>query len=285
MKKKYLLGLVIIWLHFTMSAQKTAREQNEGKQMKVFLDSDINFSSSANDNRNESKAGTGKLGLKFESGFIYGGVNFTVFSRNKEITTIDSNETKLFGTNLLLPQNSSNNISNFSFTFGSRSFYNFDKVDDNTPMFSLKRLGAYGSFHVNNTKWIKDTISSSITINTFNLFLTYNILNLSVLGEDNDNELIRLYFLAGYTARRLGGDYGLDKEIQKSFLNTNKLGFDGSYLGFRLELGKFYGQMSLTSFNRGDNIKGFSGDQAVISLGINADLKVAAKSIKKKVDK
>jgi hypothetical protein len=279
---KTLIATLFIILPVTFFAQRTAKEQTDGNQVKVFIDSDINFSSSANDSRNESKAGIGKLGLKFESGFIYGGANFTVFSQNKTIETTDSNEVKLFGTNLLLPQNSSNNISNFSFVLGSRSFYPFDKVDDETPIFHVKRFGAVLNWNINNTKWIKDTLYSSVTISTFNFFVTYNILNLELLGGDSENEQIKLFFMGGYTNRRLGGDYGLDKEMQMKFLETNKLAFDGTYLGCRLEVGKFYGQMNLTHFSFGDKIKGFSGDQVVISLGLRADLKLAAKQIKKK---
>ena len=276
------LILLMLFMSIFSFGQKTAKEEADGNQVKVYIDSDINFSSSANDSRSESKAGIGKLGLKFESGFYYGGVNFTVFSQNKTIETTDSNEVKLFGTNLLLPQNSSSNISNFSFVFGTRSFYPFDKVDDNTPILSAKRIGAVVNWNINNTKWTKDTLSTPITISTFNLFITYNLLNLEILGGDNENEQIKLFLMAGYTNRRLGGDYGLDKDLQLKFLETNRLAFDGTYLGCRLEIGKFYGQMNLTHFRFSDKIKGFSGDQAVISLGIRADLKLAAKQIKKK---
>jgi hypothetical protein len=263
---------------FLFYGQKTKEETEQGKATKVYINTDLNFSSSSNDSRSESKAGIGKLGLKFESGFMYGHAAFTVYSQNKEINSGDSTETKLFGTNLLLPQNSSNNISNFNILLGTRSFYKYDKVDDKTPFFHWKRFGGVFNFMVNNTKWVKDSLSTSITINTLNLFITYNILNLSLTEKDSDSEKISLYMIFGYTNRRLGGDYGLDKAVQKEFINSNKLGFDGTYLGCRLEIGKFYGQMSLTNFSRGDKIKGFSGDQAVISIGIMADLKIAAKN-------
>jgi hypothetical protein len=258
-------------------AQKTKEETDQGKVTKVYINTDLNFSSSSNDSRSESRAGVGKLGLKFESGFMYGHAAFTVYSQNKEINSGDTAETKLFGTNLLLPQNSSNNISNFNILLGTRSFYKYDNVDDKTPFFHWKRFGGVFNFMVNNTRWVKDSLSTSITINTLNLFVTYNILNLTLTEKDSDGEKISLYMLFGYTGRRLGGDYGLDKTLQKEFINSNKLGFDGTYLGCRLEIGKFYGQMSLTNFSRGDKIKGFSGDQAVISIGIIADLKIAAK--------
>ena len=38
--------------------------------------------------------------------------------------------------------------------------------------------------------------------------------------------------------------------------------------------------MNLTSFKRNDNILGFSGDKAIVSLGIKAVLKVTANNTK-----
>ena len=83
------------------------------EDLKINFVTNVNFSASTDDSRKESKAGIGTLGLQFERGYIYGSAQFTVFSQNKEVET-DSTETKIFGTNLLLPENSSGKISNFS---------------------------------------------------------------------------------------------------------------------------------------------------------------------------
>ena len=263
--------------------QRIVKREERAKNVpiNVYFDTDLGFASSANDTRKEASAGTGKLGLDFERGFVNGSIKFTVFSQNKSISTTDSTDQKLFGSNLLIPQNSSNNISNFSFFLSTRSFFRYDKVPDDLPIFSFKRFGSNLLFQINNTIWTKDSLSTPITINSFNLNLTYNLLNLEVLKS---KEKIRIYFSVGYTSRRLGGDYGLSsyKDYRKSFLNTTDLGFDGIDFGARLELGKFYGQMNLTSFDRNKDIKGFSGNQAIITLGIKADLKIAAKNVKDK---
>src|SRR5207253_7543642 len=111
-----------------------------------------------------------------------------------------------FGSNLLIPQNSSNNISNFTFFLGTRSFCNYDSVVTDLPFLSFKRFGGDLLFQINNTIWTKDTLSTPITINTFNINFTYNLLNLEILKS---KERIRVYFNLGYTSRRLGGDYGL----------------------------------------------------------------------------
>lgn len=292
MKKRYLILLVISVLDLMLSAQeksdstkvkedsKTSTRDERAKKVpiNVFFVTDIGFASSANDTRKEASAGTGKLGLDFERGFVNGNIQFTVFSQNKNIATSDTTEKKLFGSNLLIPQNSSNNISNFTFYLCTRSFFSYGTVPDDLPLFSLKRFGANLLFQMNNTNWIKDSLSTPVTINTFNLNLVYNLLNLEVLRS---KEKIRVYFTFGYTGRRLGGDYGLkaNEELRKTYLDRSSLGFDGYAFGARLELGKFYGQMSMSYFDRGQNIKGFSGNQAVITLGIKADIKLAAKNV------
>lgn len=241
----------------------------------VAIETDIDFASSTNDTRRNARSGIGTLGLSYEQGFTYGGVNFTVYSQNEQITTEDSTETTLFGSSLLLPKNSSDNISNFSILIGTKSIYAVfdpDWTGGNLPMASWKRFGARAYFNVNNTTWVKDSLSTPITINSFGVDLTYLILDIEM--PNNDNERISLMASLGYVARRLGGDYGLDSnsDVRTDFIGTDKLGFDGMKVTFRLEVAKFYGQMDLTSFSRGLNISGFSGDQAVVSIGIKADL-------------
>jgi hypothetical protein len=95
----------------------------------------------------------------------------------------------------------------------------------------------------------------------------------------DSDEKIRLMVSLGYTSRRLGGDYGLDKnsELRKEFIGTDRLGFDGVKFSTRLEVSKFYGQIDLTSFSNKGNIAGFSGNQAIVSLGIRADLPLPTK--------
>ncbi len=261
---------VILFFPKHIAAQETKNDY------KISFVTDVNFSSSTNDTRKESKSGIGTLGLRFEKGYVFGGANFTVYSQNKEIQT-DSTETKIFGTNLLLPDNSSGKISNFSLVFGVKTFYlKADNLED-VGTFSFKRFGANLEFKVNNNTWSRDSISSPVTINTFNLNLTYLLLNAEVF---NTNERIKLLVSYGLTTRRIGGDMALGQntELRRSFLGTDNLGFNGTNLGVRLEISKFYGEMNLSSFSRKDNIAGFSGNQALVTLGLVADLTLAAKN-------
>jgi len=244
--------------------------------LKVSFATNVNFAKSSDDTRKESSAGTGTLGLKFEQGYVYGAANFNIYSQNKEIVT-DSTETKIFGTNLLLPENSSSKISNFSLLLGVKTFY-LNEKDITAETFSFKRFGANIEFKVNNNTWKRDSISSPVTINTFNFNLTYLLLNAKILKT---NERIKLILSYGVTTRRLGGDFGLDsnRDLRMKFLGTDKRGFNGSNFGVRLEVSKFYGEMNLTSFNKKFDIAGFSGNQAIISLGLVADLTIAAQEI------
>jgi len=274
------LFFLLIFCSFLGFGQKT-ENGTTGKEkaidtLKIALSTDINFSSSADDDRKEASAAVGTLGLKFSRGFVYGDVNFTVYSQNKDGIEPDSTDTKIFGSNLLLPQNSSSKISNFSILVGLKSFYLKKGYPDDEPTFSLKRFGANIGFRVNNNTWIKDSLKSNVTINTFDFNVTYTLINARVFSSKEDIKVILSY---GITTRRLGGDFALSSNdaLRRQFIGTDKLGFNGTNLACRLEISKFYGQMNLTSFSKKDNIAGFSGNQAVITLGLRADLSLNAK--------
>lgn len=268
LSKKTILS-IILFVTSNIYAQSTENDY------KISIVTDVNFSSSADDTRKESQSGVGTLGLRFEKGNVYGGANFTVFSQNKEIQT-DSRDTKIFGTNLLIPENNSGNISSFSLLFGVNTFYLKTKNSEDLDTFSFKRFGSNLEFKVNNTTWSKDSISAPVIINTFNLNLTYLLLNAEILDT---NQRIKLYVSYGLTTRRIGGDIALksNSELRRNFLGTERLGFNGSNLGIRLEVSKFYGEMNLSSFNRKHEIAGFSGNQAIVTLGLIADLTLVAK--------
>ena len=266
------ITLWIVLFSFIAHSQK----EKSIDTVKVFIETDVNFASSSNDTRKEASSGIGTLGLKFERGIFYGDINFTVFSQNKLVKSQDSIETKIFGSNLLLPQNSSSNISNFFILFGVKSFYKILKDDE--PTLSWKRFGANASFRINNSTWVKDSIQSAVTIASNEFNLTYLLLNTQLF---NTKEKIKIITSIGYTRRAIGGDLGLDsnKDERIKYVKTENLSFHGLNIGTRLEISKFYGQMNLTSFKRSENIVGFSGDQAIITLGIKADLSLFGKEV------
>jgi hypothetical protein len=240
------------------------------KDLKVYLKTDINYGSSTSDSRKEAQSATGTLGIKFEVENIYGSSTFTIHSQNEQISTSDSLEKKLFGSSLLLPQNSSSNISNFELQLGMKSFFK----SHNSKY--IRAIGGQFTYRVNNTIWEKSSINLPIAISSISLDLTYRLLDVGMADSD---ERIKLIMNFGYINRRLGGDYGLNQnsELRKEFLGTDKLGFDGVKISTRLEISKFYGQIDITNFGKKHNIAGFSGDQAIITLGIRADLQLPTK--------
>jgi hypothetical protein len=262
-------------IFFFCSQLALAQEDESTLDYKISFASDVKFTSSGNDSRKESESGIGTLGLRFERGYIYGGANFTVFSQNDQIST-DSLETKIFGTNLLIPENSSNRVSNFYFSLGTRTFFTKTKNMSELPTFSEKRFGANLEFKLNNNIWSNDSVSTPITINTFNFNVTYLLLNIQIAESE---ERVKLMLSGGMTLRRIGGDMALESyaQIRKSFLGTENLAFNGTNFGARLEVSKFYGEMNLTSFKRSDNILGFSGNQSIITLGLIAELRLIGK--------
>ncbi len=275
-----LLLLIIPFISFSQTLKKQKTDLN------VYLKTDINYASSAADNRKESQSAVGTLGIKFDVyNNIWASSTFTVHSQNQEIKTEDITETKLFGTNLLLPQNSSSDISNFELQAGVNSIYRLirdfkdtEKVkpEKKSDIF-LKPIGAQIVFRINNTIWEKPNVQLPVTIGTLSADMTFRLLDVEMSESD---ERVKLIISAGYTNRRLGGDYGLNEnsEQRKEFLGTDKLAFDGFKFSTRLEISKFYGQFDLTTFGKKLGIAGFSGDQAIITVGLRADLPLATKT-------
>ena len=280
MRFLFLILLAIPFISFSQNDSikvDSSRYQHfEKDKLKVFLKTDVNYASSTSDPRKNAQSATGTLGIKFENGYLYGSSVFTIHSQNEQISTLDSSETKLFGSSLLLPQNSSSNISNFELQLGAKSFYELDSTNKKFLYKWCHPIGAQASFRVNNTIWQKSTISLPITIASFSFDINYRVLDVEMVDTE---DRIKLIISGGYNTRRLGGDYGLtqNSELRKEFLGTDKLGFDAFKFSTRLEVSKFYGQIDLTSFGKKYNIPGFSGHQAVITLGIRADLQLPTK--------
>lgn len=284
MNKKLYFTIVLSLSYVLIFSQGNSENTNSkflDNETNLYIETNIDFSTSTEDSRPDAQAGTGTLGIKFDRKFIYGKIRFTVFSKNDEIKSEDNNDTKIFGSNLLIPANSSNSVSNFSFLLGTKSFYNFENVPNNVDLFSLERFGGYIQFSIYNTVWKKEDIDLPVTTTVLDLHLTYRLLSLEIKGKNNGRA--DFYIISGYSNRRLGGDYGLDANtaLRNQFINTDKLGFNAFNLGARLEVSNFFGQVNLTNFGN-DNISGFSGNQAIISLGFNASLNLKASESKNK---
>lgn len=287
MKNKLLYFCIFIISFYSVVGAQNTQTPEIGlskfldEEVNLYLETNIDFATSTEDSRPDAQAGIGTLGLKFNRKFVYGQIRFTVFSSNDEVTSETNMDNKIFGSNLLIPSNSSNSISNFSFLLGTKSFYKYDSVPYNVGMFSLKRFGGYAKFAIYNTNWIMNDVALPVTTTALDLHLTYRLLSLKIVGEGNGRA--DFYIIAGYSNRRLGGDYALDKNasLRSDFINTDELGFDATNLGARLEINNFYGQVNLTNFGNNE-IPGFSGNQAVITLGFNASLILKAVNDKNK---
>lgn len=261
--------------------QETVLSKFLDEEVNLYLETNIDFATSTEDSRPDAQAGVGTLGLKFDRKFVYGQIRFTVFSSNDEVVSETNTDNKIFGSNLLIPSNSSNSISNFSFLLGTKSFYKYEKVTNDLGLFALERFGGYGKIAIYNTTWIMNDVVLPVTTTALDLHITYRLLSLKIVGEGNGRA--DFYIIAGYSNRRLGGDYALDKNatLRNDFINTDELGFDASNLGAKLEINNFYGQVNLTNFGNNE-IPGFSGNQAIITLGFNANLTLKAVNDKNK---
>lgn len=210
MNQKLLLTIILCCMFLYSYAQEKNSPNNSkflDKETNLYLETNIDFATSTEDSRPDAQAGTGTLGIKFDRKFIYGKIRFTVFSRNDKIESENNNDIKIFGSNLLIPSNSSNSISNFSFLLGTKSFCKYEKVTDDVDLFSLKRFGGYAQFSIYNTQWAKGETILPVTTTVLDLHLTYRLLSLKIEGKDNGRA--DFYAIAGYSNRRLGGDYGV----------------------------------------------------------------------------
>ena len=225
------------------------------------------------------RSGTGQLGISFRKEYFYGAVLFNVVNKNSSLTSIDSSEVNLFANNLLIPENSGQGISNFRIGFGVRSFGKLDTDWSKENLISWRRLGVYGWWNVNNTVWTKDSVTSPLTISSFGLNATYSLLSLQVFNARKDN--VHLALWAGWEARRLGGDYALPKneDVRRHFLGTTNYAFNSVLLGVQLEVGDFFGRVQHYNFGTEDQIDGFSGYQAVVTVGLNVEFNVKAEGI------
>lgn len=258
------------------SVSQNTNTQTLEYDTRLYLETNINFATSSGDKRSDAQAGTGSLGLKFERGLYYGGVKFTVFSKQNETESENSNDIKIFGSNLLIPSNSSESISSFSFLFGIKSFVEADESEIRRDFFHLSRFGGYTNFSINKTVWLLPDNSIDILINSWDIIAAYRLLTLEFQDDKNGSAILSLE--AGYSNRRLGGNYGMKEnvELRSEYIGTDELGFDSFVWGARLQVSDFYGEVSVTNF--GDKgIPGFSGNQAVINLGFNAQLNLKAK--------
>ncbi len=274
--KKLVSIVLLLTVPISIYSQENDDIDTLNYDTRLYLETNINFATSASDTRSDAQAGTGTFGLKFERKVYYGAVRFTVYSKDTEAEASMVDDMKIFGSNLLIPSSTANSISSFSFLFGRKNFLNLKKENIKRSFIDWSRFGAHGSFAMDKTVWISPENTIDVLINSWDLVIDYHLLTLDF--EDENNGTATLAFEFGYTARRLGGDYGLSENqaLRFDYIGTDELGFDSLLLGARLEVADFYGEVRLTNF--GDKgIPGFSGNQAVINLGFNAQLNLRAK--------
>jgi hypothetical protein len=306
--KKIILQLLMVVVSINVSyAQRMKQLSSENNSPQISLITDVNLESGATSSIENAKAASGKLGFAVVKKSFYGSANIAVVSSKSAGTGVDSNNIKPFASNLLIPSNSSQGLSNFSAEIGFKSLSGYNSSLDNVALITSpisfkffkegwcdstklqfkefkdilgKRLGINGYWQLNNTIWKKDSISTPVFISSFGVFLTYNVLSMDLTNNDNADK-VNWSFFCGWDARRLGGDYGLDKNesMRKYFLNTNSIAWNSFSYGSKVEIGKFYGKVQISKFVddklRNGSINGFSGFQATISMGIYLDLKLA----------
>jgi len=241
----------------------------------ISITSDLNRSTTQN-GEGDNKVSNGKLGVAFVSKYFYGDISFAVFANNRDVVAQNIADTSFFYNNLLLAQNRSSGLSELSLSFGSNGFLRelLPEPKWQPLKWFYRNFGVFFNVRSSNQVWIKDTTSIDLLLNATSLVATLQIFDYKI--ESPSWNSFQLIGFAGFTTRRLGGNYALDSnsEIRKSFLGTDKYVFDGVEYGVKMELGPFYGKAAFTEFSGEDDIPGFSGPQLAITIGavINLDL-------------
>ena len=153
MKHLVILNYLFFCSSFIYSQTDTNTETID-YDTRIYLETNINFATSAEDSRSDAQAGTGTLGIKFERNLLYGGIKFTVYSKNPEAETENENDIKIFGSNLLIPSISAESISSFSFLFGTKSFYKIGNIKEDRSLIDFSRFGGFMNFSIDNTMWV-----------------------------------------------------------------------------------------------------------------------------------
>lgn len=270
--------LVAGLVHQGVAQTQKGLHSTDAAEFDVNITSDVKAKTSANADADVPSTGTGALGISFSTERSYGSVTFNVFNRQGELTSVDSAQSKPFANNLLIPENSGEGISNFNLTLGMRNFVKNDEDRAILDVVQLNRLGGFCYLQYNNTNWTKDSLSTPLFIQSHGVYLSYRLLDLKILNQDEDDLYLTIY--GGYEGRRLGGDYALNKneELRNRFLGTSRIAFDATAFGVLLEMGQFYGKLQTTKFDLKDDLNGFSGWQALITLGINVQFNLKAEN-------
>lgn len=252
----------------------------------VEINTDINFSS-GNDNSKATRTGNGFLGISFIDretlfGSVYGDVSFSVYATNNNVFTLTGTSDKsLFGKSLLIPQNGAEGINSFSVEGGLQEFILkvFKKKSGKVWESLNRRVGLFASYKACSLNWEVDNVKTDLFINSFSGNINIVFFEKALSTSSSNNKAAFSGFL-GISSRRIGGNYGQNsfKDSRQLFLNTDKLDFNGIEYGFRLDVDKFYGRMSVTSFPKNVEISGFSGNQFLITLGIKSGFKISSDS-------
>lgn len=121
---------------------------------------------------------------------------------------------------------------------------------------------------INNTVW-KNTAKANSTANvaSFGLMLTYYKMFI------NNNSLnIDATLGIGATGRVIFNDLGQDEAFREGILGTKQKSFFGPEIYVGIRLNNLYAKMSIPILLSDTTIKGLTGGQPIVSLGITADI-------------
>jgi hypothetical protein len=263
------------------AAQKSGAAEPVEKAAKISILTDLSQSTTGG-GESQKKIGNGRLGVAFVTERFYGDLSFAVFTSDRSQATNRLTDTAFFYNTLLLAQHQTGGLNEFSGSIGMNGLLRglLPAREGENPYglrASLREnFGLHCNFRSSNQYWEKDSVYADVLLNAFSLLLSYRAFDFQL--EEESWGHLQLFLFGGFTTRRLGGNYALDRnyELRQDFLGIDKYVFDGWEYGARIELGPFYGKASFTEFDIADNIPGFSGPQLAVRIGATIKLDLLA---------
>lgn len=234
---------------------------------------------------------TGLVGFRFDDERTLFKMSISAFST---VDTIYNKETKPYSNSILNTGVTNTGFGSFSFEYMNRFIYldgfrfylakkNYlasENPDDNlynkwlqdNKISNLnwfkKHIGLRCYAEMNNTIWKNETNQvNNANVANLGIMLTYYKMFI------NNNSLnIDMIFGVGATSRIIFNDLGQDEPFRKAILGTSQKNFLGPELYAGIKINNAYAKISIPFLLSDKVIKGLTGGQPIVSLGIAADI-------------
>lgn len=259
------------------------------KSLSILIDGAVRNIESAGSNDIIS---SGLVGLRYDNERVMFKISISAYST---ADTLFGTDVKIYSNSILNTSVSKSGLGSLSFELIDRFFsrqgyalylakkkYNSDYPNANKAAFNKwlidngiyslnvakKYLGLRTYVETNNTIWKNDSdIVNNANVANFGAMITFSYYDF--FGKFPD---INITCGAGLTTRYIFNDLGQDDEFRKSILGTTQKFFWGPEFFVGLKLNNAYARFTLPILLSNQHIKGLTGGQPIVTIGVSADI-------------